>query len=61
MSESVENFMKMAGLHNLVKGCANISYEARRFTQKDFASSQIFYHLKLLLSNLWKQFNNFFS
>ena len=62
MGESVENFMKIAGLYNLVKGFANISYEVRRFTHKKFASSQIFYHLKLLLSNLWNvSINNFFT
>ena len=31
--------MKLVDLHILVKGYANTSYEARRFTQKEFASS----------------------
>ena len=30
----VENFMTLVELQILVKGCANTSYEAKRFTQK---------------------------
>ena len=36
--ESVENFMTLLDLQILVKGCASTSYEARRSTQKEFAS-----------------------
>ena len=39
-------------LQILLKGCANRSYEAIRFTQKEFPSQQIFFHLKSLLDNL---------
>ena len=51
-AESVENFMTLVELQILVKGCTNTSYEARRFTQKEVTSTQIFFHLKLLLNNL---------
>ena len=47
--ESVENFIILVELRILVKECANTSYEARWLRQKDFASQQMFYHLKLLL------------
>ena len=40
-------------LQILLNGYANISYEARRFTQKEFTFSQIFFHRKTLLNNLW--------
>ena len=33
--------MTLVDLQILVKECANARYEARGFTQKDFASSQI--------------------
>ena len=39
LGESVENFLKLVDLQILVKRCQNKSYEARRFTQKEFASS----------------------
>ena len=41
-------------LQILLNGYANISYEARRFTQKEFTFSQIFFRRKTLLSSLWK-------
>ena len=50
--ESVENFTTLVELQILVKGCTNTSYEAKRFTQKEVASTQIFFHLKLVLNNL---------
>ena len=50
--ESAENFMTLVELQILVKGCTNTNYEARRFTQKEVPSTQIFFHLKLLLNNL---------
>ena len=40
-------------LQILLNGYANISYEARRFTQKEFTFSQIFFHRKTLLNSLW--------
>ena len=42
LGESVENFIKLVDLQILVKGCANTSYEARKFTHKEFTSSPIF-------------------
>ena len=42
LGESAENFMKLVDLQILVKGCASTSNEARKFTQKEFASSPIF-------------------
>ena len=52
LGKSVENFMTLVDLQILVKGCASTNYEARRFTQKEFASALIFCHLKILLRNL---------
>ena len=40
-------------LQILLNGYANTSYEARRFTQKEFTFSQIFFLRKTLLNNLW--------
>ena len=42
LGECAENFMKLVDLQILVKGCASTSNEARKFTQKEFASSPIF-------------------
>ena len=44
--------MTLGNRQILVKGYENASYEARRFTQKDFAFLQIYCHLKSLLNNL---------
>ena len=44
LGESVENFLKLVDIRISAKRCQNKSYEARRFTQKEFASSPIFCH-----------------